>query len=107
MRTNKYEGSIVTRRQRPKVLLVSKKKSNQKQILPTEEELIRALDVNPSDRTQKDIDTILAIVGKWKDFQTFIKMDQEKKEIWNTTKKILSRKRIVPRNQIYIFQYER
>lgn len=81
MRTNKYEGSIVTRRQRPKVLLVSKKKSNQKQILPTEEELIRALDVNPSDRTQKDIDTILAIVGKWKDFQTFIKMDQEKKEI--------------------------
>ncbi|KAK8840552.1 hypothetical protein M9Y10_030761 [Tritrichomonas musculus] len=74
-------NSLVSRRLKPKVLLVSKKKSNEKQILPTEEELIRALDVNPSDRTQKDIDTILAIVGKWKDFQTFIKMDQEKKEI--------------------------
>lgn len=78
---NKHNGSIVSRRLRPKVLLVSKKKGGEKLVLPTQEELIRALDVNPSDRTQKDIDTILAIVGKWKDFQTFIKMDQEKKEI--------------------------
>lgn len=81
MNQNNSCRSKMARRVKPKVILVSKKKSLEKKILPTQEELIRALDVNPSDRTSRDIDTILSIVGQWKDFQTYIKMDQEKKEI--------------------------
>lgn len=75
------QNSRMARRVRPKVLLVSKKKYIESKTLPTHEELMRALDVNPSDRTQQDIDTIVQIVGKWKDFQTYVKMDQEKKEV--------------------------
>ncbi|OHT07110.1 cyclic nucleotide-binding domain containing protein [Tritrichomonas foetus] len=73
--------TALSRRLRPKVILVSRKKMSENQNVPTQDDFIKALNVTPSERTQQDIDTIMAIVGKWGDFQKFIHTEQERREV--------------------------
>lgn len=70
----------IARRTRPKIMLVAGRKSNL-EVLPTKEETLAALKIDPADRTKKDIDIIMTTISKWKDFQKFIKTDQERREV--------------------------
>lgn len=75
------EPSMVKRRLRPRVILVSQKNNNSLNQNLTQEEILSALRVPPSERSKQEIDTILNCVGKWPEFTKVINSDQERREI--------------------------
>lgn len=75
------EPTKVKRRLRPRVILVPKEKSSSLNKNLTQDVVLQALRVSPSERSPQEIDTILGYVGKWPDFSKFINSDQERREI--------------------------
>ena len=77
----KPHTAICQRRMKPIVFLRPRKKVIGDASKRTPEAALAALRVNPSDRTQQDIDAIMAIVGKWPDFMKFVHTEQERREV--------------------------
>ena len=72
---------MVKRRLRPRVILVPKDKSNSLNQNLTQDTVLQALRVSPSERSPQEIDTILSYIGKWPEFLKHINSDQERREI--------------------------
>lgn len=73
--------SIILQRLKPKVILVPRKKIDENQNKMTPEMALAALRVPPGERSDQHVDAILAIVGKWKDFNNFMHTEQERREV--------------------------
>lgn len=75
------QSALVRRRLKPKVILVPRKPNETGVNRVTMDMALAALRTPPGERSDKETDTILAIVGKWKDFNNFIHTEQEKREV--------------------------
>ena len=69
------------RRLRPKVILYPRKKNIDVTNKKTPEMCLESLRVPPADRTEQDVDNIVDVVGKWPDFRSNIRTDQERREV--------------------------
>ena len=77
-------GQPINRRRKPKVILVPRQKVTYQTVKPTREAAYEALQIRPTDRTETDIDAIVAIVGSWPDFRKFVHTEQERREVCRT-----------------------
>lgn len=71
----------VTRRLRPKVILLPRKKQFTGGKQKTIEQMIAALRVPSSERTDQDVDTLLATVGKWPCFTNAVHSEEMRREV--------------------------
>ena len=72
---------IVTRHLRPRVKMVPMQRNENTGPQITKEQLIAALEVPTSERTDQQIDTILLSLGQWKCFTSTVKSEQIRREI--------------------------
>ena len=71
----------ITTRLRPKILLVPRKQVFDKKNEKTVDQLIAALKVQTTERTDQDVDTLLATVGKWPSFANAVHGEQMRREV--------------------------
>lgn len=69
------------RRLRQRVVLVCHNRHTNDFWQPTTDRALEALRIDPPRRTRADIDSIFSIIGKWPDFQKFIRTEQERREL--------------------------
>ena len=72
---------IITRHLRPRVKMVPMQRTENTGPQITKEQLIAALEVPTSERTDQQIDTILLSLGQWKCFTNTVKSEQIRREI--------------------------
>lgn len=78
MRTGKLS---ITYRLRPKVLLAPRKNNFDKASNKTVDQLIAALKVPTTERTDQDVDTLLSTVGTWPSFANAVHGEQMRREV--------------------------
>jgi len=73
--------SLISWRKKPKVLLYPRKKQFIRSNQATVDNMITALKIPTSERSEQDVDTILSVVGTWPKFTDSVHTEQMRREV--------------------------